>query len=119
MGVKFIADIGYRVHEILKEKHLTAAALGKYANISTGNISDWKRKGTNPSSDRLALISEFLGVSLEYLMTGKEKSSPPIRDDERELLKYYNALPELERGKILARLEDKAKEADVLPGRVG
>lgn len=57
-----------------------------------------------------------MGVSLEYLITGKEKSSPPIRDDERELLKYYNALPELERGKILARLEDKAKEADVLPG---
>ena len=103
----------------MDNRKLTISALSKGTGINPRTIGDWRRLGTNPSSDKIACICDFLGISTDYLLTGKENSSPSLRDDERELLKYYNALPELERGKILARLEDKAKEADVLPGRVG
>ena len=114
-----ITDISQRIYSTLQKKGYKAADLARHIGTSSGNVSDWKSKNVNPAADKIALISEFLGVSVDFILTGEEKSSPSLRDDELELLRYHNALPELERGKILARLEDKAKEADVLPGRVG
>lgn len=41
-------------------------------------------------------------MSLEYLVTGKEKS-PSLPDDELELLKYYKELPDREQQRLIGR----------------
>lgn len=111
--------IGERIIHLLKEKRKKQVDLANYLNVSPSTINGWANANKNPASETIIPICEFLEVSPEYLLTGIEKSSPLLRDDELELLKYYNALPELERGRVLARLEDKAQTAEDQQGRVG
>jgi len=52
----------------MHEKRISQAQLSKETGISPSTISDWKRKGMNPSSDKIADISKCLGVSISYLL---------------------------------------------------
>lgn len=49
--------------------------LCEYIGISQSTFATWKSKDRQPKSDKLPLIADFLGVSLDYLMTGKETSA--------------------------------------------
>lgn len=40
--------------------------------IAESTISDWKKKKTNPESDKILIISEVLGVSPYELLSGAE-----------------------------------------------
>lgn len=94
--------ISQRIFAILKEKKLKQKELAQRTGISESAISDWKKKGTNPAAENISAIADFLGVSLEYLVTGKEKS-PSLPNDELELLKYYKELPTHGRLKLIGR----------------
>lgn len=94
--------ISQRIFLILKEKKLKQKELAKRTGISESAISDWKKKGTNPAAENISAIADFLEVSLEYLVTGKEKSLS-LPDDELELLTYYKELPEREQMKLIGR----------------
>ena len=51
-----------------KDSHVaTATGIGK------STFSDWKSGRSKPKNDKLQLIADFFGVSLEYLMTGKDE----------------------------------------------
>ena len=60
--------VSQRILEIMEQKHIKQKTLADYTGISTSAISDWKKKGTNPSVDKLVSVSECLGVSVEYLL---------------------------------------------------
>lgn len=60
--------VSQRILEIMEQKHIKQKTLADYTGISTSAISDWKKKGTNPSVDKLVIVSECLGVSVEYLL---------------------------------------------------
>lgn len=94
--------ISQRIFAILKEKKLKQKELAQKTGISESAISDWKKKGTNPAAENISAIADFLEVSLEYLVTGKEKS-PSLSEDELELLTYYKDLPEREQMKLIGR----------------
>nr|DAE94367.1 MAG TPA: Repressor protein CI [Caudoviricetes sp.] len=88
-----------------------SSLLDKFAT-SRSAITAWK-KG-NISTDVLASIANELDVSLDYLLTGKEKSSPTetLTADEQELLTYYNKLDAFQKGQLLERaivLSESAK----------
>lgn len=61
-----------RVRQICKSKKIPISKLEKDLGYSNGYISQL-RKGVFPS-DRLISIAEYLGVSTNYLMTGKDDS---------------------------------------------
>ncbi len=117
--------ISQRIFEQLKAKHITQKQLAEYTGISTAAISSWKKYKTNPTSDKIPKICEFLNVSYEYLLTGYD--SPVVGDAlmhdvayggygfseaELDLIEKFRRLPELEKGRILgiveARLTDLA-----------
>lgn len=81
-----------------KKQDTTPTALLKSLNISTSKLTAWK-KGAMPSSEWVILISEELGVSIEYLLTGKDTSSvPELRQyhsnhsETDEISKRYNTI---------------------------
>lgn len=49
--------------------------LERQAGLSNGTIKNIKN-GSMPSSDRLARIADVLGVSVNYLLTGKPDDDP-------------------------------------------
>lgn len=70
--------ISQRIFQLLNEQNKTQKDLSKYTGISTSTISAWNTRGTNPSAETLKSISEFFGVSLEYLITGEESQNNTI-----------------------------------------
>lgn len=70
----------YTVFEkLLKERGVTAYKVAKDTGITTSTLSSWKTGRYTPKPEKLKVLADYFGVSLEYLTTGKE------RDGE----KYY------------------------------
>lgn len=98
--------------------------LDMYAT-SRSSINTWK-KG-NISATTIAKIAEHLNVTLDYLITGKEKSASnssintySLSDDEQELLDAFKLLSEKSKGKLLERAASLAEfEATVDQERPG
>lgn len=89
----------YEIFErLLKEKNLKGADVTRATGIASSTLTDWKKGRYTPKQDKLQKIADFLGVSLEYLTTGKEKEWKPTftekdeRDVQKELEKTLNAL---------------------------
>lgn len=59
--------------QILEEKGLKAADVSRGTGIKSPVFSEWKKGKSNPNAEKLLKISNFLEVSMEYLLTGKEK----------------------------------------------
>jgi len=66
--------ISERIYKFMEEKKITQLEFAKRTGISQSTVSDWKRKGTNPSADKLMIICEVLGVTPYDLLLGTENS---------------------------------------------
>lgn len=105
--------ISQRVFDLLNKQGRKQNELSEFSGISTSTISAWNKRGTNPSADVISTLADFFNVSTDYLLTGKEKSSPTIEltADEQELLDLYSDLSienkarVRERAAVLAELE--------------
>ena len=63
--------ISERIFCVMEQKNITQLELSKRTGIATSNISDWKKKKTNPKADCLLSICDALENSPEQLLTGK------------------------------------------------
>lgn len=64
--------ISERIFYVMEQKNITQLELSKRTGIATSNISDWKKKKTNPKADCLLSICDALEITPEQLLTGKE-----------------------------------------------
>lgn len=101
--------VGERILFLLKEKKLTQKGLSDYVGIKQGTISDWKGKGSNPSSEHLQKICEYLNVSPTFLITGQEDINK-LSQDEIQLLKKYNLLTEKNKGVVEYFIDERLQE---------
>lgn len=102
-----------------RKESISPTALLKELNISTSKLTAWKN-GSMPNSEYLIPISERLNVSIDYLLTGKEKSpsaeqtaKEQLTADERELVELYKSLSEKDKTRVTERaraLYDLANE---------
>lgn len=105
-----------RIKSICKERKIAISRLEKECGFSNGYIGQL-RKGTVPD-DRLRLISKYLGVSVQYLMTGKESEVYSICTDENtefliEVTKKANDKDFVERmTKYMSLLSEDKKYVD-------
>lgn len=115
--------ISQRIFALLRKKKLSQKELSEYTGISPAAISSWKSKGTNPSSDKIVKISEFLDVDVYYLLTGEyqpasnlqiaeesEYHAFPSDPDEHLLLQLFHKLSPMDKGRIIGQLEQKLAE---------
>ena len=64
--------ISERIFYIMEQKNMSQLELSRRTGIATSNISDWKKKKTNPKADCLLSICDALDITPEQLLTGKE-----------------------------------------------
>lgn len=83
-----------RLKIAIENKGVTPYAIGRDTKISKVSIRNYLG-GTKPSIDNLNILSDYLGVSAEWLLTGKEgltdddiKGSKEIQDKDK-IIKYY------------------------------
>lgn len=95
--------------KLLDEKGLKNADVSRATGVSNMTLSDWKRGKTNPKTETMQKLADYLDVTVDYLVNGEEKEIPlqtqadlwiSIRND-KELL---NALEKY------MKLSDKKKK---------
>ena len=90
--------ISERIFRIMEEKGVTQIEFSKKTGISQSTISDWKRKKTNPSADKILVICKTLGVTpYEILQDTVGEDTPDYLfaskgTDKYDLLMEYDSL---------------------------
>jgi transcriptional regulator with XRE-family HTH domain len=64
--------ISEKIFELLRERGMTQKEFAQATGIAESSISDWKRKTTNPVSEKILIICEVLGVTPYELLSGTE-----------------------------------------------
>lgn len=105
----------YEIFEKLcEEKGVTPYRVCKETGITTATISNWKAGRYTPKQDKLQKIAEFLGVTIEFLMTGENPESIKISNIYPIELKKFPMLGEIACGKPKYTNEDR--ESYVMAG---
>ena len=102
--------IGKTIAELRKAKGWTQIELAEQINVSDKAVSKWESGGGFPEYTTLLLLAGVFGVSLDYLMTGKEvqpqimtisKAELCAKNDDVALLKEINYQQKDESNKCL------------------
>ena len=81
-----------QLENLCKSKGIKPSNLVESLGMSKGTMSNWKKGGT-PNADAVVRIAEHFGVTTDYLLTGKETSSIPISQEDKEWLSLIHQLP--------------------------
>ena len=91
--------------ELCERDGIKPTPLIKSLGLSPGNLERWKN-GSTVNSDILLMLSEHFGVSIDYLVTGKESGSTShFSDDEKHLFSCYRELSTLNKGIVIGKAE--------------
>lgn len=86
-----------RIENLRKSNKISQGKLEKELGFSNGSISKWKT--SMPTTERLQKIADYFGVTIDYLMTGKESTDSRDTDEKDNMIKY---------------LEDNPKAAEII-----
>ena len=89
----------YEVFEQLLQKHgVTSYKVAKEAGVTQTALSNWKSGRSTPTTNTLQKIADYFGVTIDYLMTGKDESEKKevtlTRRDERDIKKDLDSIME-------------------------
>ena len=109
--------ISERIFKILSEKKMTQKDFANQVGIANSTVSEWKKKKTNPSADKIMDICAVLDVTPEQLLTGKGIDDGPSTDDyekhisptEKKLIEDYHCMKEAQQMRLLAYVETLKK----------
>lgn len=73
--------LGEKIYRLRTEKGLSQEAAGEALNVSRQSVSKWETDQSVPELDKLVAISEFFGVSTDYLLKNEEEEG---RTDAKE-----------------------------------
>lgn len=74
-----VMTITERIIKLIKQRNMTQVEFARQIGIANSTISEWKKKGSCPSADKVMDICNVLKVTPEQLLTGKDI------DDEEEI----------------------------------
>lgn len=100
-----------RIFSKLSELEITQKEFSKRTGIPETTVSDWKKKKTNPTAEKILIICKVLNVTPEWLLSGVETHgvrSNPARiiavdatTEAGELMKLYNSFDAATQARIL------------------
>ena len=100
--------ISERIYHLLEERKISQREFAEKTGISQSTISDWRRKGTNPSADKIMIICEVLEVSPYELLLGTEHHMKK-KHQEPEYVMFSKTSKEYRLIEKYQRLESDAK----------
>jgi transcriptional regulator with XRE-family HTH domain len=82
-----IEEFWNRTNTLLKQKGYTQRSLALQCGFTERRIESLSTDGRQPSTDESVKIAQVLGVSVEYLVTGKSPDNSEIIESLRNHLK--------------------------------
>lgn len=71
-----------RIRSLCEARGITVAQLEREVIISNGSISKWDK--SSPKADNLYKVATYFGVTMEYLLTGKENPAERVGGTETD-----------------------------------
>ena len=103
--------ISERIFERLKLLSMTQKEFSEKTGILQSTISEWKKKKTNPSSDKILVICKVLDVTPEWLLSGVDPAASRAKNQ-----KYYVVDLETDTGTLVSEFNrlDKSTRDRIL-----
>lgn len=90
------AQFMYEVFEQLLQKNgVTPYKVAKESGVTQTALSNWKSGRSTPTTKTLQKIADYFGVTIDYLMTGKEESTEKntlTEKDQRDIAKDLESI---------------------------
>lgn len=115
-----------RIFDKLTELSMTQKEFAKRTGIPETTVSDWKKKRTNPTAEKILVICKVLDITPEWLLSGVEthgaRSNPPTiiavdaKTEAGMLLETYNSCDAANQARIFgyAQAIGKMKEQQLI-----
>lgn len=105
--------ISRKIFELIKQRGMTQKEFSELTEISQSTISDWKRKKTNPSADKILKICEVLRVTPQELLSETDGSAASfeagqdlcLSEDEHTVIELFRELEAKQKQRALGYLE--------------
>lgn len=118
--------ISERIFERLEQLSMSQKELSEKTGIKESAISEWRKKKTNPSSEKIMPICEALGITPEWLLSGIDAAGKRDKSidyyivnkstDMGKLITFYNEMEPSMRERVMgyaeafATLQEKKKK---------
>ena len=109
-----------RIFEKLAERNMTQKDFSEKTGIPQTTVSDWKKKKTNPTAEKIMIICKVLDITPEWLLSGVEihgsRSNPQdwyvvdSETDAGQLLSIYNSFDSKTQARLLGYAQALLKE---------
>lgn len=107
--------ISEKIFEILDTKGISQKEFSLATGIPQSTISDWRKKKTNPSSDKILVICDFLDVNPYRLLSNVKEDGARANElsyrivvegtEEAQLIEIYEGLDAKARARLLGYME--------------
>ena len=94
---------------------MTQKEFSERTGIAQSTVSDWRKKRTNPTTEKIMVICKVLGVTPEWLLSGTEvhgeRGNPQkwyvidARTDSGRLITAYNSMDKSGQARLLGYAE--------------
>lgn len=96
-------EFGTRFTKILENSKISNTEVTKLAGISKNNIGNYKN-GQIPNATILYKLSQIFGISMEYLLVGKDAEN--LTQDEKKLIELYRNTNDIGQPLTMKHAED-------------
>lgn len=108
--------LGDKITLLRKQKNLSQGDLADKIGISRDAIGKYERGDIMPTADKAKKMADLLGVSLDFLMSDKDKEETLVDADMLYRMQEVQKLPDSEKDKINSIIDafirdTKAKQA--------
>lgn len=107
--------ISERIIKVLMTRNMTQTEFAKKVGIASSTISEWKKKKTNPTAEKIVDICNVLQITPEQLLTGKgiegeEEIAAAIPESkftpqDIRMVEDYHGLREEQQKRLMAYME--------------
>lgn len=110
-------SIGKSIAQLRKQKGLTQVELAQKLSVSDKAVSKWESGSGHPEITQLPVLAGIFGVSIDYIMTGKEPEEQAISISKIELcakkddVELFNSI---EHDNLIERDDNKKSILDYL-----
>lgn len=109
-------EFGKRFEMLMKSANISNAEITEKAELSKNNVGNYKN-GQIPNAQILYRLSQIFGVTMEYLLTGKEAAE--LSPEEQEIVDCYRATNDQGKRTILTIARSQKQEQSSSISKLG
>lgn len=68
-----------RIFDLLNKKGKSQTDIARLLNVRPTTVSEWKKGKYTPTVEHCVSLADYFGVSLDYLITGREPRGAPVQ----------------------------------------